>query len=151
MIEPYSIEIEAQMQELYLRLPEKNRRLYAGVEALKLPYGGITYIAELFCCSRDTVRLGMKELSEEETLELDRNRKVGGGRQSVIEKQPNINEVFLLIIKDHTAGDPMDETKKWTNLSRAEIGARLAEKGFKVSRHVVRKLLKKTIMLNVKR
>ncbi len=143
MIEPYSIEIEAQMQELYLRLPEKNRRLYAGVEALKLPYGGITYIAELFCCSRDTVRLGMKELSEEETLEPDRNRKAGGGRPSVTEKQPDINEVFLLIIKDHTAGDPMDETKKWTNLSRAEIGALLAEKGFKVGRHVVRKLLKK--------
>jgi hypothetical protein len=34
MIEPYSKEIEAQMQELYSRLPEKSRRLYAGVEAL---------------------------------------------------------------------------------------------------------------------
>jgi len=35
MLEPYSKEIEAQMQELYSRLPEKSRRLYAGVEALK--------------------------------------------------------------------------------------------------------------------
>ena len=48
MIEPYSKDIEAQMQELYGRLPEKNRRLYAGVEALKFPYGGISYIAGLF-------------------------------------------------------------------------------------------------------
>jgi hypothetical protein len=28
------------MRELYRCLPEKNRRLYAGVEGLKLPYGG---------------------------------------------------------------------------------------------------------------
>ncbi|OAD20532.1 hypothetical protein THIOM_003758, partial [Candidatus Thiomargarita nelsonii] len=41
-------EIEAQMQELYNRLSEKNRRLYAGIEALKLPYGSISYIARLF-------------------------------------------------------------------------------------------------------
>ncbi len=143
MIKPYSQEIEAQMQELYNRLPEKNRRLYAGVEALKLPFGGITYIAELFDCSCDTIRRGIKELSEEDTLAQDRNRKAGGGRKSAIQKQPDINEVFLLVIKEHTAGDPMDETIKWTNLTCSEIGSLLAKKGFKVSRNVVRKLLKK--------
>ena len=62
LITPYSKELEAHMQELYNRLPEKNRRLYAGVEALKLSNGGISYIAELFNCSRDTIRLGIKEL-----------------------------------------------------------------------------------------
>jgi hypothetical protein len=46
-------------------------------------------------------------------------------------------------IEDHTAGDPMDETRKWTNLTCAKIGSLLAEKGFKVSRKIVRKLLKK--------
>lgn len=143
MIEPYSLEIESQMLELYVRLPEKSRRLYAGVEALKLPYGGITYIANLFDCSRETVRRGINELNKEEILGTDRNRKEGGGRQSVLEKQPDINEVFLLLIKEHTAGDPMDEKKKWTNLSRTDIGVLLAEKGFKVSRNIVRNLLKK--------
>ena len=43
IIEPYSVEIEKQMQELYSRLPEKSRRLYAGIEALKFSYGGISY------------------------------------------------------------------------------------------------------------
>ena len=46
------------------------------------------------------------------------------------------------IIKEHTAGDPMDESIKWTNLSCAEIKLLLAKKGFKVSRNIVRKLLK---------
>jgi hypothetical protein len=143
MIEPYSKEIEAQMQELYGRLPEKSRRLYAGVEALKFLYGGISYIAGLFGCSRDTVSVGIKELAEAETLPKNRNRKTGGGRKLTLEKEPDINEVFLILLKDHTAGDPMDETRKWTNLTCAKIGSLLAEKGFKVSRNIVRKLLKK--------
>lgn len=87
IIEPYSEEIEKQMQELYSRLPEKSRRLYAGVEALKLGYGGISYIAGLFSCSRDTVSLGIKELAEEETLAQGRSRKEGGGRTPVLEKK----------------------------------------------------------------
>ena len=87
IIKPYATEIEKQMQELYSRLPEKSRRLYAGVEALKLGYGGISYIAELFVCSRDTVSIGIKELAENETLSQNRNRKKGGGRKPVLEKK----------------------------------------------------------------
>ena len=80
MIEPYCKEIETQMQELHGRLPEKNRRLYAGVEALKFTYGGISYIAGIFGCSRDTVSVGIKELAEAEALPKTRNRKTSGGR-----------------------------------------------------------------------
>jgi len=143
MIAPYSKEIEVKMRELYARLPEKNRRLYAGIEALKLSYGGVTYIANLFGCSRDTVSQGINELSEDDTLPSGRSRRDGGGRQPVLEKQADINDVFLLLIKEHTAGDPMDETKKWTNLSNAQIRSLLADKGFKVSRNIIKKLLKR--------
>lgn len=143
MITPYAKEIESQMQELHKRLSEKNRRLYAGVEALKLPYGGVSYIACLFGCSRDTILRGIKELKEEERLDQNRSRKSGGGRQPILEKHPEIHDVFLQLLKDHTAGDPMDETIKWTHLSCAHIGSLLADKGFKVSRNIVRKLLKK--------
>ena len=72
-----------------------------------------------------------------------RDRKAGGGRKQVIQKQIDINDVFLSIVKEYTAGDPMDETKKWTNLTCAKIGSLLAEEGFKVSCNIVRKLLKK--------
>jgi hypothetical protein len=34
----------------------------------------------------------------------------------------------------------MNEAKKWTNLTRAEISLLLAKKDFKVSRNIVRKL-----------
>jgi hypothetical protein len=35
------------IQEVFDRLSEKDKRLYAGVEALKLPYGVISYIAQV--------------------------------------------------------------------------------------------------------
>jgi hypothetical protein len=82
------------MQELYNRLPEKNRRLYAGIEALKLPYGGVSYIARLFNCARDTVLLGIQELNEDETLPQNRNRREGGGRTAVLDQGSNIGEIF---------------------------------------------------------
>jgi len=37
----------------------------------------------------------------------------------------------------------MDESRKWTNLTLAEISILLTQKGFKVSRNIVKKLLKK--------
>ena len=54
------------MHEMYDRLSEKDKRLYAGVEALKLPYGGVSYVAELFGCSRNTVMRGIIELGGQE-------------------------------------------------------------------------------------
>ena len=83
MIKPSSKDIETQMQELYGRLSEKNRRIYAGVEALKFTYGSISYIAGLFGCSRDTVSMRIKELAEAETLPKNHNRKTGAGRGSL--------------------------------------------------------------------
>ena len=140
---PYEQETELRMKELYSRLPEKSSRLYAGVEASKLGRGGISYIAHLFCCSRNTILRGIKELNEKEMLDQNSNRKTGGGRRPILEKQPGINPVFLQILKNHTAGDPMNEQLKWTNLTCADIATLLAKEGFKVSRNIVRKLLKK--------
>jgi len=144
----YPVDVEKQMQAMYNRLSEKDKRLYAAVEALKFSYGGISYIAQLFSCSRNTILRGIIELGRKETIPRKRDRKAGGGRKQVIEKQTDINQMdindlFLSILKEHTAGDPMDEKVKWTNLSRAEIAAELTKKGFKVSRNVVRKLFKK--------
>jgi hypothetical protein len=139
----YPIKIEKQMQEMFSRLSEKDKRLYAGVEALKFSYGGISYIAQLFACSRNTILRGIIELGAKETIPRKRDRKGGGGRKLVIEKQADINDVFLSVLKEHTAGDPMDEKVKWTNLTKADIAAELVKKGFKVSRNIVKKLLKK--------
>ena len=124
-------------------MSEKNKRQYAAIEALKLSYGGISYIAKLFGCSRDTIRAGIKELGQEDELPGTRSRKAGGGRKSALASHEAIDEKFLAILQDHTAGDPMDEQVKWTNLSVEAIKKRLKEAGIVVSRNIVRKLLKK--------
>ena len=46
-MQPYPDEIEEQMQWYYQSLSEKDRRRYAAIEAVKLGYGGITYVSKL--------------------------------------------------------------------------------------------------------
>lgn len=137
------MEVEKQMQAMFNRLSEKDKRLYAGVEALKFSYGGISYIAHLFSCSRNTILRGIIELGGQETIPRSRDRKAGGGRKPTLDMKATIDEVFMSILKEQTAGDPMDEKVKWTNLTKADIAAELVKKGFKVSRNIVKKLLKK--------
>jgi hypothetical protein len=67
----------------------------------------------------------------------------GGGRKCIIENHDDIDEIFLDILRDHTAGDPMDEKVKWTNLTRGEIRKQMRKKGLKISVNIVKKLLKK--------
>lgn len=56
---------------------------------------------------------------------------------------PDLEANFLAVLRDHTAGDPMRDGVRWTNLARREIAERLAQVGTPVSVTVVKQLLKK--------
>jgi len=143
---PYRAEIERAMKKYYATLAEKDRRRYAAVESLKLGTEGPKYIAQLLGCSEKTVRRGMAELEEmpEEPPNEPGQRQPGGGRKGYEEKHPGIDEKFLAVLKDHTAGDPMDDQVVWTDLMPQEIAERLEQDHQeKVSRSVIRKLLKR--------
>lgn len=140
-LEPYAKVLESQMKNLYHSLSEKDRRRYAAIEAQKLGYGGISYVCRLFGCDESSVKRGLNELETLMLPEEKRIRKAGGGRKKVLETTPGIDEAFLEIMSAHTAGSPMDETIKWSNLSRAQIAERLAEKGYTISVTVVEQLL----------
>lgn len=77
-VKRYSEETERRMRELYDSLSEKDRRRYAGVEAAKLGYGGVTYIAGLFDCDPKTIRRGTRELDDPPELPPGRVRREGG-------------------------------------------------------------------------
>lgn len=142
---PYDPDLEATMKRLYESLNEQDRRRYAGVEALKLGPGGRNYIARVLGCSRRTVSKGGHEISGLSTREVEaRIRQPGGGRKAYPSQWPDIDAQFLAVLRDHTAGDPMDETVRWTNLSQEEIVTALWEDhDVQVSQSVVRQLLKK--------
>jgi transposase len=146
MMEPYQPEIERAMKKYYATLSEKDQRRYAAVEALKLGLGGKSYIARVLGCSEKTVRNGQKELEQlpDEPEYVAAIRKPGGGRKRYDEHHPNIDEQFLNVLKEHTAGDPMDEKVVWTDLTPDEISKLLErEHRVKVSKSVVKKLLQK--------
>jgi hypothetical protein len=145
LLSPYPEEVEKLIKDTYLQLSEKDRRTYAGIEALKLQRGGIAYISKLLECSRNTIVKGLAELKEVELRAetANRIRKKGAGRKPAIEKIENIDDVFLKVIDDYIAGDPMNGKIRWTNLSQKKIAERMREQGIGISVTVVQKLLKR--------
>lgn len=142
---PYDPELEATMKWLYESLNEKDRRRYAGIEALKLGPGGRNYIAGVLGGSRRTVSKGAREVSGLSCREVEaRIRQPGGGRKDYQTQWPDLDTPFRAVLRDHTAGDPMDDTVRWTNLSLEEIATALWEDhDLQVSKSVVRQWLKK--------
>lgn len=146
MMQPYRPEIERAMKKYYATLSEKDQRRYAAVEALKLGSGGQIYIAGILGCSERTVHNGLVELAElPDEPEYDAAiRKSGGGRKRYDQHHLDIDAQFLNVLKEHTAGDPMDEKIVWTDLTPQEIAQKLEQNHqAKVSKSVVNKLLKK--------
>lgn len=142
-MQAYPTEIEQTMQRFYRCLSEKDRRRYAAVEALKLGWGGKSYISQLFGCDDESMQLGLAELNDETALKMSRIRQPGGGRPKALEIIEGLDEAFLRVIAQHTAGSPMDEALKWTNLTRQEIAQLLEQEGIQVSVNVIDQLLKR--------
>jgi transposase len=145
-MQAYPPEIERAMKKYYATLNEKDQRRYAAVEALKLGFGGQSYIAKLLGCSDKVIGRGLDELEQlPEKPEYDPAiRQTGGGRKSYTAHHADIDAQFLDVLKEHTAGDPMDEKVVWTDLTPHEIATLLEkEHQVKVSKSVVQKLLKK--------
>lgn len=80
-------ELRAAIILFFSLLNEKQRRLYAGLEALKTGRGGDARIAELFGLDIGTVARGRRELLAQD-VETDRVRSTGGGRRPVEKKLP---------------------------------------------------------------
>ena len=142
----YPPEVEEMMRRFYHSLNEKDRRRFAGLEALRFGPGGRSYIARVLGCSRNTVSKGAREVSGLPTREVEqRIRKRGGGRKRyTVAWGAVLDEKFLAVLRDHTAGDPMDETVRWTNLTPGEIVKALrVDYDITVSKFVVCQLLKK--------
>jgi len=142
---PYTASVEQEMRKFYNTLSEKDKRRYAGIEALKKERGGISYVSSILKCSRKTVSKGMKELQNLpiECKYKKRIRNSGGGRKPYFQVHKDIDNKFVDVLIEYTAGDPMNEDIKWTNLSHLKISELMHDKhGLKISTKVVRQLLK---------
>jgi len=141
--EVYHADVQQKMRNVYRSLSEKDRRRYAAAEAVKLGYGGVASIAELFECSRESIDHGMRELDQLPDDPVgERIRRPGAGRKKVEEKQPEVVRNVQAIIKERTAGDPMREDVTWTDLSPREIANQMdVEFNIAITPPIVRRVL----------
>ena len=80
-------ELKASILLFYSLLNEQQRRLYAGLESLKLGRGGDRHLADFLDLDLHTVARGRQQLLAQ-NVAVDRVRRVGGGRKPVEKKRP---------------------------------------------------------------
>jgi hypothetical protein len=126
-------------------MTERMRRQWAASEALVLPHGGISLVAEATGLSRTTVRVGMRELqggaaSGPDPEDPRRSRRPGGGRHLAEEKDPALLRDLEQLVDPTTRGDPVWPLR-WTCKSTRVLAAELQRRGHEVSHQTVALLL----------
>ncbi len=132
-------------------LPEDHRRRYAALEAMKIGFGGIAYVARVLGMSRRTVYTGIRELEamSDDDAEPPRRpsgrdnriRRPGGGRPKVTQRQAGLEETVEDILEAHSAGSPTDETVRWTHLKPLHLSRELLRRGYEIARNTAAALL----------
>lgn len=80
-------ELKAAILLFYSLLDEQQRRLYAGLESIKLGHGGDTALAAFLGLDPHTVARGRQQLLDQ-AVTLGRARRAGGGRKPTEKKTP---------------------------------------------------------------
>ena len=141
--------VREKYERLEPHLAERGRRLWVANEALSFGAGGVRAVAEALQISTNTILQGKRELQSEPSVAnrevvRGRQRRPGGGRKSVLEKQPQLLAALERIVDPATRGDPMAPLK-WTSKSLSHIVSELSGKGYAVSSTTVSKLLQEEL------
>jgi transposase len=120
-------------------LNEKQKRYYAAREAKAYGYGGVTLFARSTGMNRDTINQGIKEIESGNTLQGNRIRRSGAGRIKLEDHQPKLVEAI-----ETEAGTKTDQRVivKWTSNSIDHIATAIKERGFRIAKTTVRRILK---------
>jgi hypothetical protein len=121
-------------------LNERGKRLFAGMEALTLGYKGLTLVSEATGLNRGTVAIGRDELISGEVLGIEKARKDGAGRKSVLEKHPEIQDALIQLVDSTTFGNP-ENPLQWTCKSQRTLADELKKQGFETSHVTVGEIL----------
>jgi transposase len=122
-------------------LNERQRRVWAGAEALSHGRGGQAAVVRATGMSVTTVAKGMGEVRAGETIEAGRVRKRGGGRKRLTVTDQTLLEDLEALVADEARGDP-ESPLLWTAKSVRALARALREKGHRVSHETVAKLLR---------
>lgn len=136
---------EAAIRERYQAvapfLDERQRRLLAGAEARAAGPRSVAMVARATGLDKMTVKGGLSDIANPEALEQGRVRRPGGGRKSLLEKDPSLWSELEGLVEPTTRGDPMSPLR-WTTLSTRNLARALREMGHQVSHQSVDLLLR---------
>ena len=134
--------IKIKFDTLQPLLDERTRRIWAAVEAKALGRGGISRVAEATGMSRTTVRSGLRALETGTVVVApgERQRRPGGGRKRLTERNPQLAAALERKLDPVTRGDPMGPLR-WTCSSAARLAEELRSEGHAVSERTVNRLL----------
>lgn len=122
-------------------LDERGRRRWAATEAIVLGRGGIIAVATATGLSDRTVRTGIKELRNSDSLAPSRQRRAGGGRKRLEHHDPNLHQALEDLVEPSERGDP-ESPLRWTCKSLTTLKSELEQQGHSVGRTKLAKMLK---------
>lgn len=117
---------------------EKQQRLYAASEALRIGFGGISKISRETGISRVTITAGIRQLHSG-VVQDGRIRIQGAGRKLLSHTQAGIVEATCLMADPK--GNP-ESPIRWTSYSMEHIANALKDKGYTISSMSVYRILK---------
>lgn len=82
----FNFDIKKYSLLFFNNLSEKDKRLFAGLEAMKIGYYGVSEISQIYGINKHTIRKGQKELESENLLPAEQIRKKGGGRKKKLKQ-----------------------------------------------------------------
>ena len=125
-------------------LDERQRRLYAAVEAKVLGHGGVKRVHEATGVARGSILAGLKELGQAVEVVAGgprRIRRAGAGRKKLVEQDPGVREELERLVEPVTRGDP-ESPLRWTCKSLMQLSRELGACGHTISHVSVGTLLK---------
>ena len=138
-------DIRARYVNIEWALNERLRRLFAANEAKVYGHGGITLVQKATGVARNSIKQGLKELSNKEegvvTSSPTRIRKVGGGRKASVKQDKKLRIALEKLVEPSTLGDP-ESPLRWTCKSLRQLESELRSQGFSVSHTSIGNMLK---------
>jgi Rhodopirellula transposase DDE domain len=122
-------------------LGERQWRLYLGSEARALGYGGIAAVARAAGCSEVLVAAGVSEVEAGAGPMPGRQRRPGGGRKRLEDKDPGLRAALEGLLEDSTRGDPVAEIT-WCSLSLRELEREMAALGHRCGKDALARMLR---------
>jgi len=114
--------------------------MLAATEALGIGYGGVSLVSRACGLSRVTITKGMGELSRP-PLPEERVRREGGGRWSLVERDPRLPELLDALVEPLSRGDP-ESPLRWTCKSTRTLASELTYRRHAISHEKVAQLLR---------